>query len=207
MIKQLHYIQALVFIFCTRSTRSVEVHVKEAQFIKNDFNDQQERFFFFRGITFDRTVEHVADGMNIQLAFDQEHCDQADDFGDTHCKFHWGDHMDGILTSEHLPEELDDSYQVQGSFMVDASVALDFECNVCGSPCTLTVPVIDQTVTVDFPSCPIPKDGFSQEISVLLPPEAYIPETIISGSVSIIKKTQGKVTPLFTANATIKIHW
>jgi hypothetical protein len=190
--------------------------------------------FFFRGVTFDRTVDKVADGVALQLTFGNngnKHCAVTDKYGDTECKFHWGQDMEGTLDALALPFDLTatDMYQIIGNFTVDGSVPLNFECDVCGSPCTLQVPVIDETLTVAFPACPISSKGFVHAIGEPLPPKAYIPETIISGTVRVLKKKKKKLQSqqqqsqrealedddaydksadvLLKAEATIKIHW
>ena len=112
--------------------------------------------------------------------------------------------MGGLLQGS-LPYDLVEGDVITGKFLIDDVTPLTFTCNVCGRPCTIKVPVIDQMLEVDTPMCPIEKDKVHHVIGELLPDKVFIPETIIKGTLTAVRADG--VTVLLTAETEINVHW
>jgi hypothetical protein len=144
--------------------------------------------------------------VNITLTFNQgdQHCQKKDEYGDDDCKYHWGEDMGGLLSGS-LPYDLVDGDHVIGDFRIDELTPLTFTCNICGQPCMISIPVINQEVQVDTPKCPIEKDRVYQSIGEMLPEKVFLPETIFKGTIKAIKADG--ITVILSAVADVKVHW
>lgn len=147
-----------------------------------------------------------APGVNVTLTFHQgyQHCQKRDVYGDDDCKYHWGENMGGLLSGS-LPYDLVEGDLVIGDFRIDEMTPLTFTCNVCGRPCTISIPVINQEIEVDTPKCPIEKDQFHHAIGEILPEKVFLPETIIQGTIKAVRADGATV--VLSADADIKVHW
>jgi hypothetical protein len=79
----------------------------------------------------------------------------------------------------HVVGSLDKSIEQGSTFDVTATldgvVPFKFSCPVCGDNCTVTVPIIKETYTIDLPPCPITAQKLDQTFSVALPSKSPIP--------------------------------
>eukprot|EP00592_Proboscia_alata_P009269 CAMPEP_0194352942 /NCGR_PEP_ID=MMETSP0174-20130528/1334_1 /TAXON_ID=216777 /ORGANISM="Proboscia alata, Strain PI-D3" /LENGTH=270 /DNA_ID=CAMNT_0039121273 /DNA_START=62 /DNA_END=874 /DNA_ORIENTATION=+ len=120
------------------------------------------------GINFDRTFQHVEPSIfGFGLFFEDESCNESDEFGDHNCHFNWGNVISGSFEGE-LKEDLTAADKFIVDMKLNKYVKFKFSCNVCGKDCNIEVPVIKKSMTYSAPACPINKN-LSQDLSIQLP--------------------------------------
>jgi len=117
------------------------------------------------GLTASRTV-NALNHASAKLTIDQG-CASSDQYGSNDCSFRWGDSFN-VDYAVVLQEDI-----TGGSIEIDAKVnkyiPFQASCAPCGAPCDITVPIIQQNVTIDFPPCPITATELADSIPAVLP--------------------------------------
>merc|ERR1711907_23835 len=134
------------------------------------------------GITLSRTISS-ATGIEGTAMVDSG-CSGKDDYGSNDCSWSWGQKL-GLTLNTTIAKDV-----TSGTIALDAKVDgfLPFKasCALCGTPCTIPIPVVKKTVTIKMPDCPIKGQGYSTTLSVTLPTKDPIPvKTSIAGTATV----------------------
>merc|ERR1711988_91556 len=148
------------------------------------------------GITVSRTI-NSASGITGSAVVDSG-CSSKDDYGSNDCSFSWGQKL-GLTLNTTLA-----AYVASGTIAIDAKVDgfLPFKasCAVCGAPCTITIPVVKKTITINMPACPLKGGNHATTLSVTLPTKDPVPvKTTAKGTVTITTDSV-KITADFDAS-------
>lgn len=121
------------------------------------------------GVSFSRTVDQIADGYSVKVIMDSDHCSTEDDYGSNDCHYFWAEVIHA-LSSIQVPSDkpLVESDMLVGKFTVDYILTYNFACHICGEPCVLTIPVIEQEISFPAPPCPLTSDDAPNPIDVPL---------------------------------------
>jgi len=106
-------------------------------------------------ITLSRTISNVKSGFDGGAVL-ASGCTSKDAYGSNDCDVKWGS-SNSVSIHGDLPEDLNSKAKVQVNLKVDSIFPWDFSCALCGSSCTVTIPVVKKTVTIKLPPCPIKK--------------------------------------------------
>merc|ERR1711939_918521 len=134
------------------------------------------------GISVSRTIT-AASGIEGTATIDSG-CSSKDQYGSNDCSFSWGQKL-GITLNTTIDKDV-----TSGTLAIDAKIDgfLPFKasCAVCGTPCTITIPVVKKTITIKMPPCPIKGKGYSTTLSVTLPTKDPVPvKTTAAGTITI----------------------
>merc|ERR1711907_281387 len=119
------------------------------------------------GITLSRTISSATSIEGTAVV--DSGCSGKDDYGSNDCSWSWGQKLGLTLDAK-----------------VDGFLPFKASCALCGTPCTITIPVVKKTVTIKMPDCPIKGQGYSTTLSVTLPTKDPIPvKTSIAGTATV----------------------
>eukprot|EP00565_Helicotheca_tamesis_P002910 CAMPEP_0185738378 /NCGR_PEP_ID=MMETSP1171-20130828/32741_1 /TAXON_ID=374046 /ORGANISM="Helicotheca tamensis, Strain CCMP826" /LENGTH=225 /DNA_ID=CAMNT_0028409595 /DNA_START=108 /DNA_END=785 /DNA_ORIENTATION=+ len=146
-------------------------------------------WFDWHGIYFSREVTNLPDGasLSIEVTDSSKYCKSHDENGDDKCTFPW-DKSVVITLHSSLGVDLDSDDMLTGKLTVDKFAHLNFECNICGDPCTITIPKVNYDLSLTVPPCPIKGDNFVYKIDKTLPTPGLLPPVYTDGVFKIVKK-------------------
>jgi len=177
--------------------------LKEAFASNSNHNKQQEESSLssdHSGISFDRTFEYVhtsVTGLGLFFGSDDEgFCEELDEFGDTNCHFDWEDVV-SVKVEGELAEDLDEGDRMEADLKINKFIKFKFSCAVCGQDCTVKVPIIDETITIKSPSCPINKN-LANSWTLQLPDSGIGIHTNIKGTIKLVTKNDDKLIEVYT---------
>lgn len=135
------------------------------------------------GITASRTINSLADANGtITIA---KGCTESDQYGSNDCAFGWGDSID-VTYDVELDEDLDEGSTVAIDVKLDGLIPFKASCPLCGKNCTITIPIIKQTVSFYIADCPISQAQLKNTTSIVLPTKSPVPIKIsLSGSATV----------------------
>lgn len=162
-----------------------------------------DRLMAESGVTLSRTFDTIEDGLSIGLTFVGATCTEKDSHGTNNCHYNWGDDLAVNVTMDThgTPFTADDT--VKGKFKVDYFVPWNFNCNVCGADCTLSLPIIKQGITFPSPPCPFATNAMVVPFVIPLgktSPTMGVP-THFAGHMTV--KRQNKVVARISISATV----
>mmetsp|Transcript_10722 Transcript_10722/g.15972 ORF Transcript_10722/g.15972 Transcript_10722/m.15972 type:complete len:168 (+) Transcript_10722:142-645(+) len=125
----------------------------------------------FASIEFSRNIDYIEKGSTATVTLDSG-CSAKDQYGSNNCKLEWGSSYT-VNVAAKLGETLYSNSTIAVSLTVDGFIPYDFNCPVCGSNCTITIPVIKKEVSFSLPACPL--DQFNLNQNFTLPSDSPIP--------------------------------
>ena len=155
-------------------------------------------------IVISRTINTLAAGSSANVTVEGSACSKVDAHGSDACDVHWGDAY-AVDLDVTLGQDLTAGAKVNVDMKLDDFIKFKFECAVCGTDCTVTVPIIKKTFTIPMPACPISKRSLQKRISAALPSKSPVPLRIgakgtvqvtdATGAVLVDMNVEGKVSP------------
>mmetsp|Transcript_45842 Transcript_45842/g.73735 ORF Transcript_45842/g.73735 Transcript_45842/m.73735 type:complete len:152 (-) Transcript_45842:214-669(-) len=103
----------------------------------------------------------------------------------------------------HISEVLMGNSSFSVDMKVDGIIPFKFTCPVCGTTCTVTIPIVKQTTSFQLPDCPVTGD-FNLVEPIALPSKS--PIGVSSGAKGTVQVTNGAGTVVahVTVDATLK---
>ena len=99
-------------------------------------------------ITLSRTIDSHAAG-NFNVTVEGPACKDKDAFGSNTCDMNWGQSYT-VDYSASLTNDIVDGDTITIDATLDGLVPFKATCNLCGQPCTVTVPIVKQTFTINM---------------------------------------------------------
>ena len=118
-------------------------------------------------IVVSRTVDSHAIG-TFNVTVEGQACTDHDEFGSNTCDLDWGATYT-IDYGAELTKDIGDGDKVSLDLTLEGFIPFKAECNLCGQPCTITIPIVKQTITIDLPDCPIKATSLRDSAIVTLP--------------------------------------
>jgi len=147
-------------------------------------------------IKFSRTIEALNIG-SVFLTVDGKVCSSADKYGSNECDLQWGASYTGHVKAS-LAKDIEKGSTITVDAKVDGLIPLKFTCPACGANCTITVPIVGKTETIELPPCPLSAASLDKALNVTLPS---------SSPIQVKTGVKGEVTLADAAGATlIKLH-
>ena len=115
-------------------------------------------------ISISRTIDSLSIGTGV-LTVDGDACASSDPYGSNDCTFKWGMSYSGHATA-NMTQDVTAGSKLSVDMKVDRLIPFKFECAACGAECTVTVPVVKQTITIPMPNCPISAIQLDQAFNV-----------------------------------------
>ena len=116
---------------------------------------------------------------------------------DTHSDLQWGASYTGHVKAS-LAKDIEKGSTITVDAKVDGLIPLKFTCPACGANCTITVPIVGKTETIELPPCPLSAASLDKALNVTLPS---------SSPIQVKTGVKGEVTLADAAGATlIKLH-
>ncbi len=135
-------------------------------------------------IKISRTVDALTLGTAV-LTIDGEACASTDAYGSNDCDLSWGSAYTGHATL-NMTQDIVAGSQLVVDTKVDRVVPFKFTCDACGANCTVTIPVVSKTVTIELPPCPISAMQLDQGFNFTLPADSPVPvKTTIKGTAAL----------------------
>ena len=126
-------------------------------------------------------------------------CTSTDQYGCANAVAKWGDSLK-VTYNTTVPKDLDATYKVSIAAKVNNVLPFNVDCAICGTPCSVTIPIIKKKITIPSQPCPIKANTYSGSTTAALPSKAPVPlkvtftgtfkiadasgNTVISGSAS-----------------------
>jgi len=144
-----------------------------------------------------RTIEHIDSASSVTVTVDGPSCSSVDPFGSDDCDFDWGTSYTAHVNAT-LGKDIVSGSKIDVDAKIDRLVPFKVTCDACGAPCTVTVPVIKKTFTIDMPDCPISATTVQKTMQVALPAKSPIPLIKISvkGEVTVTDPSGGVLAKL-----------
>jgi len=120
------------------------------------------------GLTISRTIDTIDDKLSLTIAFVHATCDEEDEYGNNNCHYNWGDDLNINVTLNTNGVPFGEGDNVVGKFKVDYIIPWRFDCQICGADCTLSLPVIDQGITIPGPACPYADEASTRNFDLQL---------------------------------------
>mmetsp|Transcript_45841 Transcript_45841/g.73734 ORF Transcript_45841/g.73734 Transcript_45841/m.73734 type:complete len:182 (-) Transcript_45841:214-759(-) len=152
-------------------------------------------------IQFSRSVDQLEQGNSATVTLDQG-CSSTDDYGSNDCALSWGTNYTATIKA-HISEVLMGNSSFSVDMKVDGIIPFKFTCPVCGTTCTVTIPIVKQTTSFQLPDCPVTGD-FNLVEPIALPSKS--PIGVSSGAKGTVQVTNGAGTVVahVTVDATLK---
>ena len=115
-------------------------------------------------VKFSRTVDSLALG-SVVVTIDGDACASSDPYGSNDCTLKWGSSYTGHATA-NMTQDVVSGSQLIVDMKVDRVIPFKFTCLACGANCTITVPVVEKTITVAMPGCPLTAVQLDQGFNV-----------------------------------------
>mmetsp|Transcript_26110 Transcript_26110/g.32029 ORF Transcript_26110/g.32029 Transcript_26110/m.32029 type:complete len:253 (-) Transcript_26110:116-874(-) len=96
------------------------------------------------------------------------YCTDSDIFGDTKCTVGFDDEI-FIDVNASMPEDIMEGSTIEFNLRIDNIIKWDFTCDVCGSECSASLPIIDKAFTFATPECPTLPKSISKSLNYKLP--------------------------------------
>ena len=131
-------------------------------------------------VEFSRTITAIGDSGSLDLELsgpDGDECKSEDEYGSNDCVFQWGDSVTGSFAGE-LGKPLESGSTINVDMKINKFIPFAFSCGACGVNCTITVPVVNEDVTVPMPACPIPAGVIDIPFATALPAQSPLPAKI-----------------------------
>jgi hypothetical protein len=158
--------------------------------------------FALADIKFSRTISGVKSGYSGSATLDSG-CSGKDTYGSNNCDLKWGE-THTVEGAGVLPEDLNSKAKVSVDLKVDHIFPWQFDCNLCGSPCTVTIPVVKKTVTIKVPPCPIAKGSLTiPSTKFVLPAKSPVPVGIAAEGTATVYDDAGSTVAVIDANADV----
>jgi len=140
-------------------------------------------------IVFSRTINSVSIGTgNVTIDSD---CAAKDEYGSNQCDLHWGKQYTVTLAAD-LSTDITAAHSFTVDVKLDKIIPFKFTCPICGSECTVTVPIVKKTVSFKLPACPIKAGPYRLTKTITLPAKA--PAPIKAGFKGTVTMSDGSST-------------
>jgi hypothetical protein len=120
-----------------------------------------------------RTINSLPAGDGT-LTIEGSACTGHDDYGSNNCDVHWGQSYK-IDYDVNLTQDIEAGATFEVDATLDKLVPFKFSCPLCGDNCTITVPIVKETISFALPPCPITKQGLKGSITEALPAKSPVP--------------------------------
>jgi len=124
-------------------------------------------------IVFSRTVNSVSLGSG-SVTIGGAACKSKDQYGSNECDLHWGSNY-SISIDVALGTDIVAGHQITIDTHLDSIIPFKFSCPLCGSDCSVTVPIVKKKVSITLPPCPIKKGPLKLTTTLALPGSAPVP--------------------------------
>jgi len=131
-----------------------------------------------------RTVNTVASGDDFKASVTspKDACTGSDAYGSNDCTFNWSTNYTAEVTLT-LAKDLNAASKLSANLKLDGFVPWDFTCPICGSTCSIKIPIVGKSFDIKLPACPI-KAASVAPMTVTLPLPAKpkdLPKLTIKG--------------------------
>eukprot|EP00472_Partenskyella_glossopodia_P004945 CAMPEP_0197533086 /NCGR_PEP_ID=MMETSP1318-20131121/42208_1 /TAXON_ID=552666 /ORGANISM="Partenskyella glossopodia, Strain RCC365" /LENGTH=136 /DNA_ID=CAMNT_0043089857 /DNA_START=537 /DNA_END=947 /DNA_ORIENTATION=+ len=129
-------------------------------------------------------------------------CTTADAYGSNNCDLTWGHSYTMFANIDLGNETLNGNASFTADLKIDGLIPFKFSCPMCGSNCTIKVPVVGKEESFAMPPCPI-KGKMTLTKSFQMPSKSMVPiKTGAKGTTTLVDGS-GKTIAAISVDATL----